>query len=162
MPRQHMLLKKNVEKHQNMLMHYILIKDLLLPKYFAVDSIHSKKRTSCSGLIKTALNNALLPTLFTVVICQQFCSTLLHLIAGSTTCSVLLTTLNNFGSKTMFNAVLIRPEQVVRFWLFTLCDCQHNIGHVTITSTSSNLIFLSPGNTDPLLRQFSQCQVDQL
>ena len=33
------------------------------------------------------------------------------------TCSVLLTTLNNVGSKTLFNAVFIRPEQVVRFLL---------------------------------------------
>ena len=37
---------------------------------------------------------------------QQYCSTLLH----STTCSVLLTTLNNVSSKTLFNAVFIRQE----------------------------------------------------
>ena len=37
--------------------------------------------------------------------------------SGSTTCSVLLTTLNNVGSTTLFNAVFIRPEQVVRFLL---------------------------------------------
>ena len=30
-------------------------------------SIHSKKRTTCFGLMKTALNNVLLPTLFKVV-----------------------------------------------------------------------------------------------
>ena len=30
---------------------------------------------------------------------------------------MLLTTLNNVGSKTLFNAVFNRPEQVVRFWL---------------------------------------------
>ena len=30
-------------------------------------SVHSKKRTTCSGLMKTALNNVLLPTLFKVV-----------------------------------------------------------------------------------------------
>ena len=30
-------------------------------------SLHSKKRTTCSGLMKTALNNVLLPTLFKVV-----------------------------------------------------------------------------------------------
>ena len=29
--------------------------------------IHSKKRTTCSDLMKTALNNVLLPTLFKVV-----------------------------------------------------------------------------------------------
>ena len=30
---------------------------------------------------------------------------------------MLMTTLNNIGSKTLFMAVFIRPEQVVRFWL---------------------------------------------
>ena len=29
--------------------------------------VHSKKRTTCSGQMKTALNNVLLPTLFKVV-----------------------------------------------------------------------------------------------
>ena len=32
-----------------------------------INEIHSKKRTTCSGLMKTALNNVLLPTLFKVV-----------------------------------------------------------------------------------------------
>ena len=35
--------------------------------YNLSDYIHSKKRTTCSGLMKTALNNVLLPTLFKVV-----------------------------------------------------------------------------------------------
>ena len=30
-------------------------------------ALHSKKRTTCSGLMKTALNNVVLPTLFKVV-----------------------------------------------------------------------------------------------
>ena len=42
--------------------------------------LHSKKRTTCSGLMKTALNNVVLPTLRKVV--NDNCSTLLHLIAG--------------------------------------------------------------------------------
>ena len=29
--------------------------------------LHSKKRTTCSGLMKTGLNNVVLPTLFEVV-----------------------------------------------------------------------------------------------
>ena len=29
--------------------------------------VHSKRRTTCSGLMKTALNNVVLPTLFNVV-----------------------------------------------------------------------------------------------
>ena len=33
----------------------------------AANNVHSKKRTTCSGLMKTALNNVLLPTLFKVV-----------------------------------------------------------------------------------------------
>ena len=32
-----------------------------------VDLLYTAKRTSCSGLIKTALNNVVLPTLFNVV-----------------------------------------------------------------------------------------------
>ena len=34
---------------------------------FVMNEVHSKKRTTCSGLVKTALNNVLLPTLFKVV-----------------------------------------------------------------------------------------------
>ena len=45
------------------------------------------------------------------------CYTWLQASSGSTTWSVLLTTLNNVGSKTLFNAIFIRSEQVVRFWL---------------------------------------------
>ena len=63
--------------------------------------------------------------------CCQHCSRLsailfsivtpdLQASSGSTTCSVLLTTLNNVGSKTLFYAAFIRPEQIVCFWLCTL------------------------------------------
>ena len=80
--------------------------------------IHSKKRTTCSGLMKTALNNVLLPTLFKVVNnIVQHSYTWLQVNSGPSTCSVLLTTLNNVGSTTLFNAVFMRPEQVVRFLL---------------------------------------------
>ena len=88
-------------------------------------SLHSKKRTTCSGLMKTALNNVLLPTLFKVVDnIVQHCYTWLQANSGSSTCSVLLTTLNNVCSKTLFNAVFIRPEQVVRFLLCTIWGIQ--------------------------------------
>ena len=70
--------------------------------------------------MKTVLNSVSLATLLVAQGCQQYYSTLLHLIAGSTTCSVLLTTLSNVGSKTLFN-VFIRPEQVVHFWLCICC-----------------------------------------
>ena len=45
--------------------------------------------------------------------------------SGPSTCSVLLTTLNNLGSKTLFNAVLIRPEQVVYFLLCILARIEN-------------------------------------
>ena len=65
---------------------------------------------------ETALNNILLPTLFKVVnnIVRQ-CYTSLQANSGSTTCSLLVTTLNNVRSKTLFSGVFIRPEQVVHF-----------------------------------------------
>ena len=50
--------------------------------------------------------------------CQQYSSTLLQASSGSTTtCLILLTILNNVGSKILFNVVFIRPELVVHFWL---------------------------------------------
>ena len=80
--------------------------------------LHSKKWTTCSGLAKTALNNVLLPTLLKVVNnIVQHCYTRLQANSGSSTCSVLLTTLNNVGSKTLFNPVFIRLEQLLHFWL---------------------------------------------
>ena len=36
-------------------------------RYDLLWSLHSKKRTTCSGLMETALNNVVLPTLFNVV-----------------------------------------------------------------------------------------------
>ena len=77
-----------------------------------------QKMNSHLGSMKTALNNILLPTLFKVVNnIVQHCYSSLQASSGSTTCSVLLTTLNNVGSKTLFNAIFIRPEQVIHFWL---------------------------------------------
>ena len=35
--------------------------------FFGLGIVHSKKRTTCSGLLKTALFNVVLPTLFIVV-----------------------------------------------------------------------------------------------
>ena len=40
---------------------------LTLPLSVVRRDLDSKKRTTCFGLIKTALNNVLLPTLFNVV-----------------------------------------------------------------------------------------------
>ena len=89
-----------------------------IPHVRRLNYTHSKKWTTCSGQMKTALNNVLLPTLFKIVNnIVQHCYTRLQASSGSTTCSVLLTTLSNVGSKTLFNAAFIRPEQVVHFWL---------------------------------------------
>ena len=79
---------------------------------------HSQpKRSACSGLMKTALNNVLLPTLFNVVNnIVQYC-----LQSGVTMLNNIVDNLEqNVGSKTLFNAVFIRPEQVVRFLLCCL------------------------------------------
>ena len=76
---------------------------------------------SCSGLKKGGLNNVLLmlQTMFNVV--NNIVQALLHPIAGlmqaQPYCSILLTKENNMGSRTLFNAVFINPEQVVHFLL---------------------------------------------
>ena len=111
-----------------------------------ITRIHSKKRTTCSGLMKTALNNVLLPTLFKVVNnIVQHCYTWLQASSGSSTCSVLLTTLNNVGSTTLFNAVFIRPEQVVRFLLcmsIVLCYVFDKIPSMNVWLGSSRWLAL--------------------
>ena len=43
------------------------------------------------------------------------------LIQAQQYCAILLTTLKNAGSKTLFSLVFINPEQVVHFWLCGLC-----------------------------------------
>ena len=45
--------------------------------------------------------------------CQQYCSALLYLTQQY--CPILLTTMNNVGSKTLFNPVFINTEQVDHF-----------------------------------------------
>ena len=82
-------------------------------KHATTDYIDASTAKTCSGLMKTVLNNVVLPALFIVV------NNIVHhcYTRFSTTCSVLLTTLNNVDSKKLFNAAFIRPEQVVRFWL---------------------------------------------
>ena len=100
-------------------------------------NVHSKKRTTCSGLMKTALNNVVLPTLFKAVNnIVQHCYTCLQGNSGSSTCSVLLTTLNNVGSTTLFSPVFIRPEQVVRFLL-----CKLKFGVKTSDIQVGNIVY---------------------
>ena len=70
--------------------------------------------------MKTALNNVLLPTLFQVVNnTEQVDEPELACNQKQQCWTILLTTWNNVSSKTLFNAVFIRPEQVVRFLLCT-------------------------------------------
>jgi hypothetical protein len=63
-------------------------------------------------LMKTGLNNALLPTLFKVVNNKQYWTILLHPIEAQQYCSILLTSVNNVGGKTLFNPV---EQQARRF-----------------------------------------------
>ena len=51
------------KKCKHMLLEKIWLNKLIKYRF----DIHSKKRTTCSGLMKTGLNNVLLPTLFKVV-----------------------------------------------------------------------------------------------
>ena len=70
---------------------------------------------TCSGLLKTALNNVLLPTLFNVVNnVVQHCWAWISLQSGVT---MLNNIVDNINSKTLFNAVFNCPEQVVWFLL---------------------------------------------
>ena len=56
-------------------------------------------------LMKKGLNNVLLPTLFTVV--NNIVHPLLHTIEAQQYCSILLKTVNNMDSKTLFSPVSI-------------------------------------------------------
>ena len=52
--------------------NFLFVRCLVLAEYIKSGlkvpiCIHSKKRTTCSGLMKTALNNVVRPTLFKVV-----------------------------------------------------------------------------------------------
>ena len=44
---------------------------------------------------------------------QQYCTPLLHLIKTEQYRSLLLTTMNNVGSKTLFNLVLLQTQKIV-------------------------------------------------
>ena len=157
---------------------------------------HSLNRTTCSGLLKTALNNVLLPTLFNVVnnivqhcwawihlsevqrktgaelvyngtvgpnlgrhllFCSQIRPTMpletssapvflwtserrISLRSDVTMLNKLLTTLNNMGSKTLFNPVFNNPEQVVRF---SMCM-------IILSGTQCNFTYI-PAKTDPVV-----------
>jgi hypothetical protein len=60
-------------------------------------------------LMKTGLNNALLPTMFIAVNnIEQYCYTRFRL---NKYCSILLTSVNNVGSKTLFNPVEQRARR---------------------------------------------------
>ena len=89
-------------------------KDKVFPILWALCSIAYTAKNY--KLLKTGLNNVLLPTLFNVVNnIVQHCYTNCRLDSGSTTCSVLLTTLNNVGSTTFFYPVLNNLQQLVIF-----------------------------------------------
>jgi hypothetical protein len=60
-------------------------------------------------LMKTGLNNVLLHDI--VHSCQQYWTILLHPIKAQQYCSILLTSVNNVGSKTLFNPVKQRAQR---------------------------------------------------
>ena len=60
--------------------NFLVKRQKLIKSYFAENSVYTQKRYNCSGLLKTTLNNVLYANI--VRCCQQYCSALLHLIAG--------------------------------------------------------------------------------
>ena len=65
--------------------------------------------------------------------------------------TVLLTTLNNVGSKTLFNAVFNNPEQVVRFLLCTLLSGK---AILTIWSCYANVfVFINREHMQPIFNE---------
>jgi hypothetical protein len=94
-------------------------------------------------LMKTGLNNALLHTLFIVVNNSQYWTILLHPIQAQQYCSTLLTSVNNVGSKTLFNPVEQRARRFLPCTWFS-CYCRVHV-HVhdfhdflVMSSTSEN------------------------
>ena len=105
--------------------------------------------------------------------CQQYCQhcyTCLQANSGSSTCSVLLTTLNNVGSTTLFSPVFIRPEQVVRFLLCTqILPTGSVVSTVALSSASrtsnkftETVVRLRPTNTSDTPSQGGLIMVDKL
>ena len=89
-------------------------KDKVFPILCALCSIAYTAKNN--ELLKTGLNNVVLPILFNVVNdIVQHSYTNCTLDSGSTTCLVLLTTLNNVGSTTLFNPVFNNLQQLVIF-----------------------------------------------
>ncbi len=75
--------------------------------------LYTAKKTNLFRLDENRIEQCF--TAHIVQCCQQYCSALLHLIQAQQYCSTLLTTMNNVGSKTLFNPVFINPEQVDNF-----------------------------------------------
>jgi hypothetical protein len=97
------------------ILHEVLIKhattpctDNLIGDFINKTFIYTRQKNDQVALMKTGLNNAL----FTVVNnIEQYCTILLHLIQAQQYCSILLTSMNNVGSKTLFNPVKQRAQR---------------------------------------------------
>ena len=64
-------------------------------------------------LLKTGLKNTYYAA-HIINSCQQYCSALLHLIRTQQYCFILLTTVNNVGSTTLFNLVVRQAQSFSR------------------------------------------------
>ena len=70
-------------------------------------NLHSKKRTTCSGLMKTSLSNVLLPTLFKVVNnIVQHCYICLQASSGSTILNNIVDDIEQCGQQYIVQACL--------------------------------------------------------
>ena len=105
--------------------------------------LHSKKRRTCSGLLKTVLFNVVLPMLFVVVSnIVQHCYTLLRVNSGSTILFNIVDNYEQCGQQNVEQCCLNSPEQVMRFYACTWSDWyNYNTSPRVIESESRNNVF---------------------
>ena len=77
--------------------------------------LHGKKSSTCCNVVKNRIEQCCAAHI--VQGCQQWLTTLLHAIQSQQYCSMLLTTVNNVGSTTLFNPVELQAHD------FLPCSC---------------------------------------
>ena len=85
----------------------------------------AKNNQVVAMLMKTGLNNVSLPTV--VHSCQQYLTILLHPIHAQQYCSILLTCVNNVGSKTLFNILILLNSRLCVFTHVRLDATLHTV-----------------------------------
>ena len=104
--------------------------------------IHSKNIVQPFKAVENSIDCSMLPTiLFSIVTPDR------RLIQAQQCWTILSTTLNNVGSKTLFNAVFDCPEQVVRFRL-----CSINV----INPQAYSSVYVLPNNAVHMKNPFRQ------